>query len=47
MEWNGRGRPPPPGTCDEAIYSAASLLLNSQPLIGAQEMAGYVWGARV
>ncbi|KAF7288165.1 Phosphatidylserine decarboxylase proenzyme 1, mitochondrial [Mycena chlorophos] len=42
LRTNVRGRPPPPGTYTEAVYSAASTLLNGQPLMAAQEMGGFL-----
>ncbi|KAI6047005.1 phosphatidylserine decarboxylase-domain-containing protein [Pisolithus marmoratus] len=47
LRTNVRGRPPPPGTYDEAVYSAASLLLNGQPLTPAQEMGGFCLGSTI
>ncbi|KAI6105112.1 phosphatidylserine decarboxylase-domain-containing protein [Pisolithus croceorrhizus] len=47
LRTNVRGRPPPPGTYDEAVYSAASLLLNGQPLTAAQEMGGFCLGSTI
>jgi phosphatidylserine decarboxylase len=42
-----RGRRPPPGTYNEAVYSSASALLNGQPLVPAQEMGGFKLGSTV
>ena len=42
-----RGRPPPPGTYTEAVYSAASPILHGQPLIPAQEMGGFCLGSTI
>ncbi|KAF8833701.1 hypothetical protein BDN67DRAFT_916431, partial [Paxillus ammoniavirescens] len=36
-----------PGTYTEAVYSAASPLLNGQPLTPAQEMGGFYLGSTV
>lgn len=47
LRTNVRGRPPPPGTYNEAVYSAASLLLNGQPLTAAQEMGGFCLGSTI
>ncbi|KAI5985073.1 phosphatidylserine decarboxylase-domain-containing protein [Pisolithus albus] len=47
LRTNVRGRPPPPGTYNEAVYSAASLLLNGQPLTPAQEMGGFCLGSTI
>ncbi|KAH7909750.1 phosphatidylserine decarboxylase-domain-containing protein [Hygrophoropsis aurantiaca] len=47
LRTNVRGRPPPPGTYTEAIYSAASPLLNGQPLTPAQEMGGFCLGSTI
>ncbi|KAF9221233.1 phosphatidylserine decarboxylase [Gyrodon lividus] len=47
LRTNVRGRPPPPGTYTEAVYSAASPLLNGQPLIPAQEMGGFCLGSTI
>lgn len=38
---------PPPGTYDEAVYSAASPLLNGQPLTAAEEMGGFCLGSTI
>jgi phosphatidylserine decarboxylase len=47
LRTNVRGRPPPPGTYSEAVYSAASALLNGQPLTPAQEMGGFCLGSTI
>ncbi|KAJ7049477.1 phosphatidylserine decarboxylase 1 [Mycena amicta] len=47
LRTNVRGKPPPPGTYTEAVYSAASALLNGQPLIAAQEMGGFCLGSTI
>ncbi|KAF7368979.1 Phosphatidylserine decarboxylase proenzyme 1, mitochondrial [Mycena venus] len=47
LRTNVRGRPPPPGTYTEAVYSAASPLLNGQPLTTAQEMGGFCLGSTI
>ncbi|KAJ7653307.1 phosphatidylserine decarboxylase 1 [Mycena polygramma] len=47
LRTNVRGRPPPPGTYTEAVYSAASPLLNGQPLAAAQEMGGFCLGSTI
>ncbi|KAF8841356.1 phosphatidylserine decarboxylase [Paxillus ammoniavirescens] len=47
LRTNVRGRPPPPGTYTEAVYSAASPLLNGQPLTPAQEMGGFYLGSAI
>ncbi|KAF5376868.1 hypothetical protein D9615_007263 [Tricholomella constricta] len=47
LRTNVRGRPPPPGTYSEAVYSAASPVLNGQPLIAAQEMGGFCLGSTI
>ena len=47
LRTNVRGRRPPPGTYNEAVYSSASALLNGQPLIPAQEMGGFKLGSTV
>ncbi|KAI9510701.1 phosphatidylserine decarboxylase [Russula earlei] len=44
---NVRGRPPPPGTYTEAVYSAASPVLNGQPLGPGQEMGGFCLGSTI
>ncbi|EMD41480.1 hypothetical protein CERSUDRAFT_110048 [Gelatoporia subvermispora B] len=43
----GQRRPPPLGTYTEAVYSAASPVLNGQPLTKAQEMGGFCLGSTV
>ncbi|KAF8060782.1 phosphatidylserine decarboxylase 1 [Lyophyllum atratum] len=47
LRTNVRGRPPPPGTYSEAVYSAASPILNGQPLTPAQEMGGFCLGSTI
>nr|GAT56102.1 phosphatidylserine decarboxylase proenzyme [Mycena chlorophos] len=47
LRTNVRGRPPPLGTYTEAVYSAASTLLNGQPLMAAQEMGGFCLGSTI
>ncbi|OAX41187.1 phosphatidylserine decarboxylase [Rhizopogon vinicolor AM-OR11-026] len=47
LRTNVRGRPPPPGTYNEAVYSAASPILNGQPLIPGQEMGGFCLGSTI
>ncbi|KAJ6551581.1 phosphatidylserine decarboxylase-domain-containing protein [Mycena capillaripes] len=47
LRTNVRGRPPPAGTYTEAVYSAASPLLNGQPLTAAQEMGGFCLGSTI
>jgi len=47
LRTNVRGRPPPPGTYHEAVYSAASTVLNGQPLTPAQEMGGFCLGSTI
>ncbi|KAJ7856643.1 phosphatidylserine decarboxylase 1, partial [Mycena olivaceomarginata] len=47
LRTNVRGRPPPPGTYTEAVYSAASPLLGGQPLVPAQEMGGFCLGSTI
>ena len=42
-----RGRPPPPGTYTEAVYSAASPILHGQPLRPGQEMGGFCLGSTI
>jgi hypothetical protein len=42
-----RGRKPPPGTYNEAVYSSASKLLNGQLLTHAQEMGGFKLGSTI
>jgi phosphatidylserine decarboxylase len=38
---------PPPGAYSEAVYSAASPILNGQPLLPAQEMGGFCLGSTI
>lgn len=47
LRTNERGKLPPPGTYREAVYSAASPLLNGQPLKPAQEMGGFRLGSTI
>lgn len=47
LRTNVRGRPPPPGTYSEAVFSAASPILNGQPLTPAQEMGGFCLGSTI
>ncbi|TFY66645.1 hypothetical protein EVG20_g4433 [Dentipellis fragilis] len=47
LRTNVRGRPPPPGTYTEAVYSRASSVLNGQPLSPAQEMGGFCLGSTI
>ncbi|KAI0292968.1 phosphatidylserine decarboxylase-domain-containing protein [Multifurca ochricompacta] len=47
LRTNVRGRPPPPGTYTEAVYSAASPILNGQPLRPGQEMGGFCLGSTI
>ncbi|KIL60156.1 hypothetical protein M378DRAFT_84088 [Amanita muscaria Koide BX008] len=47
LRTNVRGRKPPPGTYNEAVYSSASKLLNGQPLTHAQEMGGFKLGSTI
>lgn len=47
LRTNVRGRPPPPGTYTEAVYSNASPLLGGQPLHRAQEMGGFSLGSTI
>jgi phosphatidylserine decarboxylase len=47
LRTNVRGRPPPPGTYSEAVYSAASPILHGQPLAPAQEMGGFCLGSTI
>ena len=47
LRTNVRGRPPPPGTYNEAVYSAASPILNGQPLRPGQEMGGFCLGSTI
>lgn len=43
----GQRRPPPLGTYTEAVYSAASPILNGQPLTKAEEMGGFCLGSTI
>jgi len=47
LRTNVRGRPPPPGTYTEAVYSAASPVLKGQPLRPGQEMGGFCLGSTI
>jgi phosphatidylserine decarboxylase len=47
LRTNVRGRLPPAGTYTEAVYSAASPILNGQPLAAAQEMGGFCLGSTI
>ncbi|KAL0067102.1 phosphatidylserine decarboxylase 1 [Marasmius tenuissimus] len=47
LRTNERGPLPPPGTYKEAVYSAASPILNGQPLLPAQEMGGFCLGSTI
>ncbi|KAG1830005.1 phosphatidylserine decarboxylase-domain-containing protein [Suillus variegatus] len=47
LRTNVRGRPPPPGTYNEAVYSAASPILNGQPLTAGEEMGGFCLGSTI
>ncbi|KAH6903446.1 phosphatidylserine decarboxylase 1 [Coprinopsis sp. MPI-PUGE-AT-0042] len=47
LRTNVRGRPPPPGTYTEAVYSAASPILRGQPLTPAEEMGGFCLGSTI
>ncbi|KAL1759051.1 phosphatidylserine decarboxylase-domain-containing protein [Schizophyllum commune] len=47
LRTNVRGRRPPPGTYTEAVYSAASPILNGQPLSYAEEMGGFCLGSTI
>jgi phosphatidylserine decarboxylase len=47
LRTNVRGRPPPPGTYTEAVYSAASPILKGQPLRPGQEMGGFCLGSTI
>jgi phosphatidylserine decarboxylase len=47
LRTNVRGRRQPPGTYAEAVYSAASPILNGQPLLPAQEMGGFCLGSTI
>lgn len=43
----GKRRSHPPGTYTEAVYSAASAVLDGQPLTKAQEMGGFRLGSTI
>jgi phosphatidylserine decarboxylase len=47
LRTNVRGRPPPPGTYTEAVYSAASPILHGQPLTPAQDMGCFCLGSTI
>ncbi|TFK18368.1 phosphatidylserine decarboxylase 1, partial [Coprinopsis marcescibilis] len=47
LRTNVRGRPPPPGTYTEAVYSNASPILRGQPLTPAEEMGGFCLGSTI
>ncbi|KAF5373031.1 hypothetical protein D9758_001643 [Tetrapyrgos nigripes] len=47
LRTNVRGYTLPPGTYAEAVYSAASPILNGQPLLPAQEMGGFCLGSTI
>lgn len=47
LRTNERGRLPPAGTYSQAVYSAASPVLNGQPLRPAQEMGGFRLGSTI
>lgn len=47
LRTNVRGRPPPPGTYTEAVYSAASPILHGQPLVPGEEMGGFSLGSTI
>jgi phosphatidylserine decarboxylase len=47
LRTNVRGRVPPPGTYTEAVYSAASPILNGKPLHFAEEMGGFCLGSTI
>ncbi|KAJ2912002.1 hypothetical protein MD484_g8412, partial [Candolleomyces efflorescens] len=47
LRTNVRGRPPPPGTFSEAVYSNASPILRGQPLNYAEEMGGFCLGSTI
>jgi len=47
LRTNLRGRPPPPGTYTEAVYSAASPILQGQPLTPAEEVGGFCLGSTI
>ncbi|ESK91383.1 phosphatidylserine decarboxylase proenzyme [Moniliophthora roreri MCA 2997] len=47
LRTNERGKRPPPGSYTEAVYSAASPILNGQPLLPAQEMGGFCLGSTI
>jgi len=47
LRTNLRGHPPPPGTYTEAVYSAASPILQGQPLTPAEEIGGFCLGSTI
>jgi len=47
LRTNVRGRPPPPGTYTEAVYTHASPVLKGQPLRPGQEMGGFCLGSTI
>jgi phosphatidylserine decarboxylase len=47
LRTNVHGRPPPPGTYTEAVYSAASPILHGQPLVPGEEMGGFSLGSTI
>ncbi|KAI0033647.1 phosphatidylserine decarboxylase-domain-containing protein [Vararia minispora EC-137] len=47
LRTNVRGRAPPPGTYEEAVYSGASAVLGGQPLRAGQEMGGFCLGSTI
>jgi len=47
LRTNARGRRPTPGTFAEATYSAASPILNGQPLRAGEEMGGFSLGSTI
>jgi len=47
LRTNVRGKRPPPGTYTEAVYSAASPILQGQPLTPAEEMGGFRLGSTI
>jgi len=47
LRTNLHGHPPPPGTYTEAVYSAASPILQGQPLTPAEEMGGFCLGSTI
>ncbi|KAH8111454.1 phosphatidylserine decarboxylase [Phellopilus nigrolimitatus] len=47
LRTNVRGRPPPPGTFTEAVYSNASTILHGKPLRAGEEMGGFCLGSTI